>query len=271
MLSFHDEVLANEINSGIDCIARQVDWWNALMAFRLLKCLRGSIFHPQWLSDRFHFHSQEILAELRDSRILDVGSGHASYVSLIHPSNHYIDLDYPATNEKYLLRPQIYGDARSLPVGGGKVDTVFLFEVLEHVHETESVLDEIARVLAPGGRLFLSVPFIYPIHDAPNDFKRFTRFGLSESLKRSGFDVKKMVAHGNTLVAALQMFNMGLLELCRDIYLRNRILGLVCAAFVYPITLVVNLLAWPLLYIPLGKAGCLGYFFEARKSVDERL
>ena len=42
-----------------------------------------------------------------------------------------------------------------------------------------SALDEMHRVLKPVGRLFLSTPFILPIHDAPYDFYRYTQFGLA--------------------------------------------------------------------------------------------
>jgi len=237
--------------------------------FRLLNRLKNTILHPQWLSNRFHTQSKKVLKGLRNNRILDIGSGNTAYKSLIHFSNYYIELDYPSTNKNYLSCPQIYGDARSLPFKDNDIDTIFLFEVLEHINETEAVLNEIARVLTPEGQLFLSVPFIYPIHDAPNDFRRFTRYGLNESINRSGLNVQQIKPHGNTLVAAFQMFNMGLLEGCRDVFLRSTFLGLVCGAFVYPVTLIVNLFALPFIYLPLGQSGCLGYFLKAQKSSDK--
>ena len=36
---------------------------------------------------------------------------------------------------------------------------------------------------SPGGKLILTTPFIFPIHEAPNDYFRFTRFGLAHLLK----------------------------------------------------------------------------------------
>lgn len=235
-----------------------------LMGQRLLGILKGTIFHPQWLTDRFHGQSKGKLKSLRHKAVLDIGSGNARYLDLIHSSNTLYTIDYPATNQKYQSVPEIFSDARCLPVANSKVDVVLLFEVLEHVSEPEKVVREVRRVLCPDGEFYLSVPFIYPIHDAPSDYWRFTIYGITEILENNGFETIKLVTHGNTLVAALQMFNLGLLEICRDTYRYNKVLGLMAGLFVYPITLAINLLAWPLLYLPLGKAGNFGYFLIAR-------
>ncbi len=61
--------------------------------------------------------------------------------------------------------------------------TIVLSEVLEHCYNPQSALDNIYRLLLPGGKLILSVPFIFPIHEVPNDYYRFTRYGLSHLLR----------------------------------------------------------------------------------------
>jgi SAM-dependent methyltransferase len=232
----------------------------------MLGRIKGTIFHPQWLSDRFHAQSNKILADLHGALILDIGSGNARYLDFVDKSNSYISVDYPMTNSKYLGRPMAFADARCMPFKSEVADVVLLFEVLEHVTETERVLSEIRRVLRRDGKLFISVPFIYPIHDAPNDYWRFTKYGLKEALVMSGFELRDIATHGNTLVVALQMANLGLLEICRDFRLRSKWLGFICALMLYPITLLLNIFALPLLYLPVGKAGCFGYFVIARKK-----
>jgi len=57
------------------------------------------------------------------------------------------------------VRP-LSGDALRLPFRDGSLATVLLADVLEHCPEDAPVLAEIARVLAPGGLLVLSVPSI---------------------------------------------------------------------------------------------------------------
>lgn len=49
-------------------------------------------------------------------------------------------------------------DGHGLPVATGSLDIVFLSEVIEHLVDTDSALDEIGRVLRPGGSLLLSTP-----------------------------------------------------------------------------------------------------------------
>lgn len=50
------------------------------------------------------------------------------------------------------------GDVQQLPFADGSFHTVFSFETLEHVDRPRTALDELTRVLRPGGRLFLSTP-----------------------------------------------------------------------------------------------------------------
>lgn len=68
-------------------------------------------------------------------------------------------------------------------------DAVFCSGVLEHVPRPEDAVSEMARVLKVGGSLLIGVPFKQPIHMAPNDFWRFTSFGLRAILERHSFDL----------------------------------------------------------------------------------
>ena len=54
---------------------------------------------------------------------------------------------------------------------------------MEHLHTPEVAIKEIARVLAPGGRLILTTRFVYPLHDIPHDYFRYTKYGLRHLFK----------------------------------------------------------------------------------------
>jgi len=53
-----------------------------------------------------------------------------------------------------------------------------------------------SRVLRPGGKLLLNVPFLYRIHEAPHDYYRYTEFALRRFAEQSGFDLLLLQAIG---------------------------------------------------------------------------
>jgi SAM-dependent methyltransferase len=228
--------------------------------------LRGSILHPQWLTDRLHARSRQFLNPLRKAVILDVGSGDSDNTRYVDGSNSIIRLDYPRTNSSYRSRPDVFADARRLPVMDHSIDVVLLFEVLEHVYPGSAVLAEIQRVLRHGGTLFLSVPFLYPIHDAPNDFQRFTIHGIRLHLENSGFRVIAEQQHGNSLLVPIQLMNLALLEVCRSLLIRARWAGFLAMLIAYPLSLINNLLALPMTLLPEKGASCFGYFVVAERK-----
>ena len=52
------------------------------------------------------------------------------------------------------------GDGHGLPFPDGSFDAVLCFETLEHVENQAQVLDELARVCRPDGRVFISIPWV---------------------------------------------------------------------------------------------------------------
>jgi SAM-dependent methyltransferase len=239
------------------------DWTNRCRG--LLDRFKYTLLHPQWLSYRFHRISQACLANIHHSLVLDVGSGDSNLIAHLGAANFLVRLDYPATNKRYAQRPEAYADARSLPIADHTADVVTLLEVLEHVDGHEIALQEVSRVLKADGRLFLSVPFIYPIHDAPWDFQRFTRFGLIALLRRNGMHPVVEICHGHSLLTAIQLTNLALMELARDLSVVRPTAGLLVAAALYPVTLAMNLLALPLTWVRWNSAAPLGYFVVAEK------
>ena len=73
---------------------------------------------------------------------------------------------------------EIVGDAHDLPFQDESFDAVHTVSVFEHLRKPWRAAAEIVRVLRPGGVLFCSVPFAYPIHGSPYDFFRYTPDGL---------------------------------------------------------------------------------------------
>ena len=57
-------------------------------------------------------------------------------------------------------------------------DVILCMYVLEHVFDVPTAVESMRRALRPGGRLVIAVPHIYPYHDEPIDFWRFTEHSL---------------------------------------------------------------------------------------------
>lgn len=102
--------------------------------------------------------------------VLDVGSGGADQ-HVLFPNRTTIDVD-PARN------PEIIGDAQEMPFADATYSTILCTEVLEHIPDPQKAVDEMYRVLKPGGTLILTTRFLFPVHDAPGDYWRFTPYGL---------------------------------------------------------------------------------------------
>lgn len=73
-------------------------------------------------------------------------------------------------------------DMTKLDLADSSVDALVSVFALEHLYDFEAVFAEQQRVLKPGGRLLLVVPFLYYYHAAPDDFFRFTASALDRLL-----------------------------------------------------------------------------------------
>ena len=107
------------------------------------------------------------------SSVLVIGAGKDPYRSLFAPSCRYVAANlYPYGHEDLLA------DAHALPFSDQTFECVFASEVVEHLGRPGVFATEARRVLAPGGQLILTVPFLFHTHGDPFDFTRFTADGL---------------------------------------------------------------------------------------------
>lgn len=78
-------------------------------------------------------------------------------------------------------------DLHSLDLPDDSVGTALMIDTMEHVEYPHKAIDEVNRVLAPGGILIMTSVMRFPIHDHPYDYWRFTPEAFSSLLKPFAF------------------------------------------------------------------------------------
>lgn len=166
----------------------------------------GLFTNPFWHARR------GLLRELRNyfpkltGEVLDVGCGRKPYRRFVQSTRYVgVDVDTPVTRE--LAVADVYYDGKKLPFPDMSFDAVLCSQVLEHVFEPDDFLREICRVLRPGGKLLLAVPFAWDEHEQPYDFARYSSFGLAALLQRSGFEIVDQSKSVGDLRAVVQLLS----------------------------------------------------------------
>jgi SAM-dependent methyltransferase len=86
----------------------------------------------------------------------------------------------------------------AFPMRDAEYGGIFLFDVLEHVKDDLLFIRECYRILAPGGLVIATVPFLYRFHEQPHDFRRYTPSGLEFLFKEvAGFAKLELKPYGN--------------------------------------------------------------------------
>jgi SAM-dependent methyltransferase len=121
-------------------------------------------------------------------RVVDLGCGTAPYkAEILRVADEYIGVDWEHSVHGTSCVDVVADLCTRLPFDDEYADTVVSFQVLEHLREPEFFLSECHRILKKDGRLFLTVPFMWHIHEAPHDYYRFTRHGLEYLLGKTRF------------------------------------------------------------------------------------
>jgi len=158
--------------------------------------LPGAV-HGEWLARHRH---------LFRGRLLDNGCGNQPYRGWYQPLvDEVVALDAVSADGVSVL-----GFADRLPFADQSFDTVLVTEVLEHIENAERAVGELFRILRPGGHALITVPYFYPTHEAPYDYRRFTHFGLTDVLRRHDFDVVDIEAKGGPGLLLAHFFALAL-------------------------------------------------------------
>ncbi len=145
-------------------------------------------------------------------KLLDIGCGKMPYKELILENSNvssYTGLDIEsAIVYDAKVTADFTWDGIKMPFNDNEFETAFGTEVLEHCPYPHIILDEVYRVLKPGGIFFFTVPFLWNLHEAPNDEYRYTPFALERLLKESKFTNIKLESLGGWHASMAQMLGL---------------------------------------------------------------
>lgn len=185
-------------------------------AHKIKKMIREQDFIPNFLSvflnpfyfsrKALYFYISKCAKKIQANSILDVGCGKMPYRELFN-SKTYTGLEYDTPIARQLYNADIYYDGEIFPFENQTFDCALSFQVLEHVKKPKLLLSEINRVLKPNGTVLLTAPFIGDEHEQPNDYFRFTSFGMKQLFVESGFEIIEFHKTQNDISTIIQLIN----------------------------------------------------------------
>lgn len=149
-----------------------------------------------WFRERRHLIATAI-AGLPPSRALDIGAGAGGNTRVLEAAGwqatalEFSDAGVELAEQRGL--DVVQGDARNIPFPDDHFGLLVAYDVLEHIEEDDQVVQEIARVVRPGGKVLIAVPAdprLWSPHDeAIGHVRRYTRDSLIALFDHSGFRI----------------------------------------------------------------------------------
>jgi ubiquinone/menaquinone biosynthesis C-methylase UbiE len=159
---------------------------------------------PQYI--HLYFLMQDIKQAIENyakGYILDVGCGNKPYEEWYKPiTNQQIGCDVAQSNNN---KVDVICLATNLSFADNTFDSILCNQVLEHVYDHRTMLQEAFRVLKPGGNIILTVPFAWELHEEPFDFFRFSKHALKELFEQTGFQIEYIKPNGGKWAAIYQL------------------------------------------------------------------
>lgn len=148
---------------------------------------------PIGIALRRSFYTRDVFRLFLDrlhGDCLDLGAGMSRYKSILMS---YVKT-YTTMDIEAFPGIDVVGDALNPPFADASFDSVISMHVLEHVKEPWVMIEQIKRILRPGGTAIICAPFMYPYHADPHDYFRFSEEGIRHLFERVQMDV--VVASG---------------------------------------------------------------------------
>ena len=138
----------------------------------------------------------------RKATVLDLGCGKKPYQPFfLGKSTYYVGVDVAPSEFVDILCK-----GERLPFKDSCFSASLCLQVLEHTDDPMAVIEEIFRVLKPGGLLLLSTHGNWPVHGSPHDYWRWTSYGLKKLL--TDFHISEILQCGGPAASIIQLMEL---------------------------------------------------------------
>lgn len=194
---------------------------------------------------------QENFSERHKRKIINIGAGGKVKDLLKEQNLDFIEVDI---DEK--RKPDIVADIEDLSVfKNSSVSSVFCMEVLEHVKNPHVAVNELYRILEPGGFIVGSTPFLLPIHDIPHDYYRYTKYGLEHLFRHFH---KKICIPRNSYTLSSYVILLRIINVGTDSQISK-------AKLIFPLLIILAPIFYFINRFVENDYGTTGYFFAFQK------
>jgi len=123
------------------------------------------------------------------AKVVDIGCGSRPYEQFFAHCDYVgVDVEVSGRGAEH-KRPHVYFNGVDLPFDEAEVDAILCTEVLEHAVDPVRLTAEMRRVLKPGGKVLITVPFMWGEHETPYDFRRYSTYGIRRLLDDAGLHI----------------------------------------------------------------------------------
>ena len=147
-------------------------------------------------------------------RLLDIGCGQKPYRNLF-TVDEYVGMEIDTPNNRKNINVDVFYDGHTFPFTNESFEGVLSNQVFEHVFNPFRFIEEIQRILKPGGYFLLTVPFSWDEHEQPYDFARYSSFGIRYILENNGFTIVAQHKSVTGIKALFQLLNSYLYKITR--------------------------------------------------------
>ncbi|MDO8509458.1 MAG: methyltransferase domain-containing protein [Nanoarchaeota archaeon] len=130
--------------------------------------------------------------------VLDIGAKKSPYKNYFKYKDYSIlDINNDHGNVDYVE------DLHKTKLKSNKFNYIIMTEVLEHLYNPQKAVNQVHRICKKDGVVIATTRFIYPYHDVPFDYYRFTEYGLRSLFQN--FKSVEIITHGNLFMAAWEI------------------------------------------------------------------